>query len=153
MAWMKNSIEPSAPVTPDSHVSTTRHGPEATDFATGVHEGDGLVTVSYNLPAPPPPDNDFSLGKLKRNTKTGTAKLRVNVPGPGELDLAKTNGVKALQETADAAREQTLIVKARGGAKKKLNADGKAKVDPKVTYTPEGGEPNTERKRIKLIKG
>ena len=58
-----------------------------------------------------------------------------------------------MRQTAEAAGEQKLIVKARGGAKKKLNADGKAKVDPKVTFTPDGGEPNTERKRIKLIKG
>ena len=43
-------------------------------------------------------------------------------------------------------------MKARGGAKKKLNSDGKATVNPKVTFTPDGGEPRTERKRIKLIK-
>ena len=44
-------------------------------------------------------------------------------------------------------------MKARGGAKKKLNSNGKAKVNPKVTFTPDGGEPNTKRKRIKLIQG
>ena len=82
----------------------------------------------------------------------GTAKLTVEVPGPGELDLAKTNGVKPDEETAEAAGEETLIVRSRGEAREKLNADGKAKVNPEVIFTPEGGEPNTERKRIKLIK-
>ena len=43
-------------------------------------------------------------------------------------------------------------VKSRGGAKKKLNSNGKAKVDAKVTFTPDGAEPRTERKRIKLIR-
>ena len=59
---------------------------------------------------------------MKKNKQSGTAKLTVEVPGPGELDLAKTNGVKADEQTAEAAGEQKLIVKARGGAKKKLNA-------------------------------
>ena len=44
-------------------------------------------------------------------------------------------------------------MKARGEAKTKLNVYGTAKVDPKVTFTPDGGEPNTERTRIKLIRG
>ena len=43
-------------------------------------------------------------------------------------------------------------MRSRLDAREKLNSDGKAKVDPKVTFTPDGGEPRTERKRIKLIK-
>ena len=115
---------------------------------------DALSSPPPRPPHPPRPSNDFSFGKVNKNKSKGTAKLTVEVPGPGELDLAKTNGVKADEEWAEAAGEETLIVRARGGAKQKLNADGQAKVDPKVTFTtPDGGEPNTERKRIKLIKG
>jgi hypothetical protein len=43
-------------------------------------------------------------------------------------------------------------VKTRGKAKKKLNRKGKAKVRANVTFTPTGGDPNTESKKIKLVK-
>ena len=96
------------------------------------------------------PDNSFSFGKLKRNLQKGTAKLTVNVPGGGELGLAKTKKVKADDEPAEDAGNEKLLVKPRGKAKKKLNQTGKAKVKAKVTYTPTGGEPNTESKNVTL---
>ena len=103
-------------------------------------------------PPPPPPSNEFSFGKVKTNKKKGTAKLTVNVPGPGELELAKTKKVKADDEPAEAAGTEKLLVKPKGKARKKLNKKGKAKVQATVTYTPIGGEPDTESKRIKLLK-
>jgi hypothetical protein len=103
-------------------------------------------------PLAPPPSNEFSFGKLKKNKKRGTAKLTVGVPGPGELDLAKTKRVKADDETAEDAGKERLRVEAKGKAKKRLNRRDKAKVKAKVTYTPEGGEPNTKKKKIKLRK-
>ena len=144
------------------------HGPEGTVFETGVRSGNGLVTVTYTVSPPvggppvggppvggpptggPPPDNSFSFGKLKRNLDKGTAKLTVNVPGGGELELAKTKKVKADDESAEDAGKEKLLVKPRGKAKKKLNQTGKAKVKAKVTYTPTGGEPNTESKKVTL---
>ena len=53
---------------------------------------------------------------------------------------------------AEVAGEVQLPIKPRGKAKRKLAEDGKAKVRVEVTYTPDGGEPNTERKKIKLVK-
>jgi hypothetical protein len=44
------------------------------------------------------------------------------------------------------------VIKPKGKAKKKLNAKGKAKVTANVTYTPDGGDPNTQSKKIKLVK-
>jgi hypothetical protein len=76
----------------------------------------------------------------------------VNVPGPGELDLAKTKKVKADDEPAEDAGKEKLAIKPNGKAKKKLNNTGKAKVEANVTYTPDGGVPNTQSKRIKLKK-
>jgi lysophospholipase L1-like esterase len=103
-------------------------------------------------PSPPPPPNDFSFGEVKKNEKKGTAKLTVSVPGPGELDLAKTKKVKGDEEPAEAAGEEKLSMEARRKAKRKLAAKGKAKVKAKVTYTPDGGEPNTQTKRLKLVR-
>lgn len=97
------------------------------------------------------PSNEFNFGKVKKNKGKGTAKLTVNVPGPGELDLAKTDRVKADEQSAEAAGGVKLIVISRGGARKKLNAEGKVEVNPRVTYTPTGGSPNSRRKQFKLI--
>jgi lysophospholipase L1-like esterase len=98
------------------------------------------------------PSNEFGFGKLKRNEKRGTAKLVVEVPGPGELQLAKTKRVKADEESAEAKGNEKLSVKPWRETRKKLNWRGKARVEAKVTYTPEGGDPNTESKRVKLVK-
>jgi glucose/arabinose dehydrogenase len=109
-------------------------------------------------PAPSPslseplPSNEFSFGRLKRNKKKGTAKLTVKVPGSGELQLAKTQKVKVDNEVAEDEGKEKLQVKPKGKARKALNRKGKAKVKAEVTYTPEGGEPNTGSKKIKLIK-
>ncbi len=46
-----------------------------------------------------------------------------------------------------------LKVRARGRAARKLRRTGKVSVSAKVTYTPTGGKPNTERKRIRLRRG
>jgi hypothetical protein len=98
------------------------------------------------------PSNDFSFGKVKKNKREGRAKLTVNVPGGGDLVLAKTQKVRAAGERAEVAGTVKLPIKPKGKAKKKLNDKGKAKVKANVTYTPDGGTPNTEDKKIKLVK-
>jgi streptogramin lyase len=123
-------------------------------------QSDAAVTrVSGVTPPPPPPpppngctDNAFDFGKPKRNKKKGTAKLPVEVPCAGTVELAKTKKVKADEETAEAEGEEKLAIKAKGKAKRKLNKKGKAKVKAEVTYTPDGGEPNTQEKKVKLVK-
>jgi len=101
------------------------------------------------------PTNEFSFGKVKKNKRKGTAKLTIEiVEGPGELNLAGTKKVKPDDEAVEGegAIEEKLAIKPKGKAKKKLNNKGKAKVTAEVTYTPDGGEPNTESERIKLVK-
>ena len=106
---------------------------------------DGTVTVEVQ-----PPSNDFKLGKAKLNKRRGTAKLKVKIPGPGDLVLARSKKVKRATKRVRAAGKTNLKVRPRGKTKKKLAKKGKAKVRVKVTYTPDGGEPKTKRKRIKL---
>ncbi len=92
---------------------------------------------------------------MKRNKRKGTAKLTIKiVEGPGGLELAKTKKVKADDEAVagEGATEEKLAIKPKRKAKKKLNAKGKAKVKAEVTFTPDGGSPNTEDKKIKLVK-
>lgn len=97
------------------------------------------------------PSNEFTLGKPKRNKKKGTAKLPAEVPGPGTLVLVG-KGLKSVTEEVGAAGEVKLPVKPKGKAKGRLEDKGKAKVDPEVTFTPTGGNPNTQDKKFKLIK-
>jgi hypothetical protein len=120
----------------------------AVDGAPGSY-ATGFVGLSLLGPTP---SNDFSLGKVKKNESKGTAKLTVDIPGPGEIDLAKTIKVKADQKTAEAAGTEKLLVKPNGNTRRKLNEKGTTEVTAKVTYTPDGGTPNTERKKVKLIK-
>ena len=115
----------------------------------------GTTPPDTTPPDATPPANEFSFGKVKKNKRKGTAKLTVEiVDGPGELDLAKTNKVKADDEAVagEGATKDKLAIKPKGKARKKLNRKGKAKVKAKVTYTPEGGEPNTKSKKLKLKK-
>jgi virginiamycin B lyase len=122
----------------------------------GSATNDAVARVTGVGPEPPPngspPANDFEFGKVKKNKKKGTAKLTVIVPGPGEVELAKTKKVKGDAEHADAAGEVKLLIKPGGKAKGKLKDSGKVKVEAEVTFTPTGGTPNTEDKKLKLVK-
>ncbi len=106
--------------------------------------------ATSSCPPPPPPDNSFSLGKLKRNLDKGIAKLTVKVPGPGELRLRKTKRVRKDTEQVTGAGKVRLTVRPRPKGKAKLAATAKVKVSAHVSYTPTGGEPNTESRRVTL---
>src|SRR5262249_40103637 len=96
--------------------------------------------------------NEFSFGKVNLHKNKGTATLTVNVPGPGALDLAKRNKVNGAEGQAGAQGRVKLLLKPKGRAKRRLDTKGKAKVTADVTFSPEGGTPNTKSKRIKLVK-
>jgi virginiamycin B lyase len=99
------------------------------------------------------PSNEFSLGKAKRNKKRGTAKLTVeSLDPPGELELGGTRKLKGREKSVEQAAEAKLPVKPKGKAKRKLKKGGKSRVKAEVTYTPDGGEPNTQVKSLKLVK-
>jgi hypothetical protein len=100
----------------------------------------------------PKPSNRFSFGKLKRNKKRGTAKLAVSLPGAGTLSLSGKGVVARAARAISAAGSVNLLVKAKGKRKRTLDRTGKVKVRAKVTFTPTGGDPNTQAKTVKLIK-
>lgn len=100
--------------------------------------------------------NAFTLGATTRNKKKGTATLNLTLPNPGEL-TASGNGVKASSAGATISKSVTegaaqLLIKATGKKKKKLNQNGKVKLNVAVTYTPTGGDPSTQSIKVKLKK-
>ena len=101
-------------------------------------------------PDPPAkPYNDFSFGKAALNAKKGSATLPVAVPGAGKLEL-EGKGVKPAAGNASRASTVELPVKATGDLKKALKKKGKATAKVEVTFTPTGGDPNTEQTSVKL---
>jgi virginiamycin B lyase len=99
------------------------------------------------------PSSDFAFGKAKRNKKKGTAKLAVEqLDPPGLVEVVKTKKVKAAETRANGTGTVTLPIMPARKSKQKLNDRGKAKVKTEVTYTPDGGAPNTQSKSLKLVK-
>jgi hypothetical protein len=113
-----------------------------------VDTGFRINTVSL----PPGIAVNFSLGKLKKDKNKGTAKLTVEVPVSGKIALSQTKKLKGSEVHAEAAGEVQLSIQPHGRAKKKLAHKGKVKVKAEVTYTPDGGEPDTQTTGLKLIK-
>jgi hypothetical protein len=104
------------------------------------------------------PSNKFSFGNLKLNDN-GTALLTVAVPGPGNLALGGNGLVRksygggaTASKAVGAAGKVTLLIKAKGQKKQKLNDNGQVTVRPKITFSPTGGTPATQTKRIVLKK-
>jgi hypothetical protein len=79
----------------------------------------------------------------------------VTVPGPGQLALSG-NGVKAarlaVERAVTAPGAVQLLIKATGKKQTKLNESGTVTVRPRVTYTPTGGDPSAQSRRVKLKK-
>jgi ABC-type phosphate transport system substrate-binding protein len=119
----------------------------------------------------PPPgggtaDNDISIGKTEISSQKGSATIEVTLPGPGVLDMDATAKVKkpnnrvALAKktirvggaTLNASEGGTyeLTLKPKAKAKKELKRKGSLKTKVEMTFTPTGGEPNTESKSVTL---
>lgn len=101
--------------------------------------------------------NAFTLGKAKRNQKRGTATLTAEVPNPGVLALSgkgvKTAGAAGARAAKSVpAGKVKLLIKAKGKKRKTLNETGKVKLTPRITYTPTGGDPSTQSRKLKLKK-
>jgi len=119
------------------------------------HAQTGFVNVSAVVE----PSHDFTIGSVTRNGKKGTAKVSVAVPGPGSLALSG-DGVRAQQAArshpiaaeAVSAGTATLLVKAKGQKRKRLERTGRVKVKVSITYVPTGGSPGTQTLKLKLRK-
>jgi hypothetical protein len=127
------------------------------DLADGDAMGFGADSGSdLDIQATFVPDNSFSVGGTTRNKKKGTATLAVDVPNPGEL-TGSGKGVAAapvgaLTSKSVAAGTAQLLIKPKGRAKRTLNETGKVKLKVAITYTPTGGDPGRQFRKVKLEK-
>ena len=69
---------------------------------------------------------------------------------PGQRSEDRPCGRSRRRETVTAPGAVELLIKARGKKKRKLNETGKVK--PNVTFTPTGGDPSTQSRKLKLKK-
>jgi subtilisin-like proprotein convertase family protein len=110
----------------------------------------GGVSLTLNAPV-----NTLTAGKPKLNKKKGTAQVPVTVSDAGQLTLSG-KGIKTAAATKAVAvagpGTVKLTVKPKGKTRGKLNSTGKAKVKANITFTPNGGAPNVQTKKIKLKK-
>ncbi len=90
--------------------------------------------------------NRFSLGRLKRDKGDGTVAISVTAPGPGKVSL-RGKGVigrgRAIHRISPATTV-TLLVKAKGSARHRLERKGRVSVRTRITYKPAGGRPRTK---------
>jgi hypothetical protein len=121
------------------------------DLADGASGTFAAEFGRLNITAVVAPSNAFTLGDLDRNRKKGTAKLTVNVPNPGELDLSG-KGLKKRDKSPGAAGDVVLKIKAKKNKLDRLNENGKVKLKPKITFTPTGGDPSTQSRKLRLRK-
>jgi hypothetical protein len=105
------------------------------------------------------PSNDFVLAATARNKRKGTVRLIFDLPNPGVLSgtgkgarIGAGPVPSAGTVTVPNAGASQLLVKAKGKKKRKLDETGKVKLSIAVTYTPTGGEPSTQRLKVKLKK-
>ena len=108
-----------------------------------------------NISAVITPTNTFTLGAATRNKKKGTATIAATVPNSGDL-TASGKGVSAAGAAAISKAvtpgTATLRIKAKGKKKRKLNDTGKVKLNVAITFTPTGGDPSTQSRKVKLKK-
>jgi hypothetical protein len=169
-----NTFPASVPVKPGDilgqHVITTGTHcafSDAAEMGTRARSGDladgapgqpfgPVPNLRVNMEASFEPDNTFALGGITRNKKKGTATLTINnLPNPGEL-TAFGKGVNAASvatiSKAVTPGTATLLIRAKGKKKRKLNDTGKVKLNPTITYTPTGGTATTQSRKVKLKK-
>jgi hypothetical protein len=107
-----------------------------------------------NLSAEITQTSDFTIKKPK-SKNNGTAVLKVSVPNPGVLTASGGGAAKSAPgatsaKQVNAAGTVKLKIKAKGLKKRQLSRKGKVTVNPKISFTPTGGIPQSQFRKIKL---
>ena len=121
------------------------------DFQSGTFDPD--PDRRLNVTAVFVPTNLFTLRGIIRHRKKGTADLKLRVPNPGELALSGS-GVKGVTRAVTVVSPHVvrLPITSTGRKRAKLNQTSRVRVKAQITYTPTGGEPSTQSRKLKLKK-
>jgi hypothetical protein len=98
------------------------------------------------------PTNAFKFGRLYRHKDRGIGALVLTVPGPGEVLLRSKKFKFQANVATEPGKIGLSVLAAKGGPQDKLDRTGKLKAKAKVTYTPDGGAPDTQAIKLKLLK-
>jgi hypothetical protein len=127
-------------------------------FFPGESGFDHIFQVFVEPPLPPgaKPSNAFTVGKVKKR------KLILTVPGPGSITVANAGGggksaiasakklLRTSRATATAAGRVKVALRLTKTAKARLASRGKLKARAAITFTPTGGDPNTQTAKLKI---
>jgi hypothetical protein len=129
---------------PEGNLSRANFDGSSPEFTviSGLDNPRGLAIDDRRFPP-------FEFGALRRKRRRGTATLVVLLPEEGRLVLAG-KGVKRRVFQAPEGRVK-LRIRPKPRAREKLEDTGRARVRAKITHTPDGGEPGTRAKPIRLI--
>jgi hypothetical protein len=97
------------------------------------------------------PISFFKVGEAKRNRKRGTAKLPITLPDPGTLGVAGP-GAKVVGTGPVSAGTVTLLLRARGRKRHKLETRGRTKLSLTITYAPTGFPASAQTTKVRLRK-
>jgi hypothetical protein len=98
------------------------------------------------------PSRNFRIVRANLNRRRGSAALVVRVPNPGNVELARTKRVRGAAVLVDQPGRVKLPIRPRGRAARLLDERGRATLRAEVTYTPDGGRPNTAIRSLTLTK-
>ena len=147
-----DTVTLTATITDSSGQTTT------TSIDVDVADEPAPPTSTPTTPGEPPttPENPLKPAKLTlrkpvRNKARGTAYLTAKVSGPGTVVLTGPGLLTKEKDPKDAG-ELRLNVKAKGGLKNRLEADGKAVVKVLVTFTPTDGTAVSKTRKVHLVR-
>lgn len=142
----------------------------ATPVPEAVPEPAPAPAAAGPAAAPPAPSNAFSVGSSITFGANGTGTMTVTVPGPGVVTAADAGAasarvagihaaaakkkakalVKPVRVVATKAGKVKLSIRPTAAGRKVLNRRKKLTVRLRVTYTPTGGTPRSQVKKVTL---
>jgi DNA-binding beta-propeller fold protein YncE len=144
--WLRNE-RPIPGATTSSLVATEVGDYICRETASNAAGSTAQDSASVNIAA------SLRLGKAVLNAEKGIAKVPVGTSGTGVVALsgrgAKPNRLKS-KPGSTAPLRGTLVLKARGKARKNLESNGEAKVRARIAYTPTNGSPLTRTRSFNL---
>jgi hypothetical protein len=127
----------------------------------GDGEQDAFMSVPdlrLNITAQLVPTSAFTISRVTKFKSSGTAAITVNLPNPGQI-VVSGKGVSASKagragaaKVVTVAGEADVKIKATGKRRATLGRKGRVTVKPRLTFTPNSGDPFTLPTKVRLRK-